>query len=577
MVLLLLQAFMPFLALCALAAPVTTYNTSAPVSLRAVVITYNRAKSLERLLLSLRAAHYDGDRIDLDIWIDKPASGEDHDVDTVLVSNVFEWPHGVKTVHLQPVNAGVVGQWRDTWQPEADTKEMGLILEDDLELSVFYYRWLKAAYEAYQDRDDIYGFDISRLYWGPLEGPKNGTKSADLLETDIIFLFPHFGSWGFSPKASFWHDFQAWYYDKRDNHPDFEPVMEGNSLWGSYLKDKKAGKTSSMFSAWIGYYAKERIMYCLYLNLPGRLTLSTNYQEPGIHFNGLHVGPNMPLVTTWMPELSVFPQSPKVLGWDKREVSHITNVADRIIRFSRQLRESNPNNDVAISFIGDSDIEFAKNWLCSTAHLNVHSHTVLIASSIAFEALRGNSFVVAVAHMQAEMADANVVSIIGALLQTRLGFWVFDVNCVWRQSPFIIDLQATAHIDMVFSGSGLMGGVAYFYATVGMSKLFAEGGALMKESEGTSTDPTAAKYLGLSLATIHRVDSIVLPNNGNTHRFQVSINRTLASTLYKTTSTPADTVSTVLQFDPSLDRADKIALAKSLGLWALDDDLGCKL
>ena len=120
-VLLLLQAFMPFLALCAQAAPVTTYNTSAPVSLRAVVITYNRAKSLERLLLSLRAAHYDGDRIDLDIWIDKPASGEDHDVDTVLVSNVFEWPHGVKTVHLQPVNAGVVGQWRDTWQPEAQT------------------------------------------------------------------------------------------------------------------------------------------------------------------------------------------------------------------------------------------------------------------------------------------------------------------------------------------------------------------------------------------------------------------------------------------------------------------------
>ena len=121
-------------ALLALAAPATSYNTSASVSLRAVVITYNRAKSLERLLLSLKAAHYDGDRIDLDIWIDKPASGAEHDADTVLVSSTFEWPHGVKTVHLQPRNFGLGGQWRDTWQPDADTKEIGLILEDDLEL-----------------------------------------------------------------------------------------------------------------------------------------------------------------------------------------------------------------------------------------------------------------------------------------------------------------------------------------------------------------------------------------------------------------------------------------------------------
>ena len=43
------------------------------IALRIIVLTHNRANSLQRLLRSLRDAQYGKDeRIDLDIWIDKP-------------------------------------------------------------------------------------------------------------------------------------------------------------------------------------------------------------------------------------------------------------------------------------------------------------------------------------------------------------------------------------------------------------------------------------------------------------------------------------------------------------------------
>ena len=135
-----------------------------PVALRIMVLTYNRVASLKRLLDSLCSAEYDGFRVDLDIWIDKSSKVDSvHDADVLLVSAAVDWPFGIKTVHPQPTHAGLIAQWIDTWQPTASTKEMCVFLEDDLEVSPYFFKWLKAAHEAYAHRPDVSGFTLQRV------------------------------------------------------------------------------------------------------------------------------------------------------------------------------------------------------------------------------------------------------------------------------------------------------------------------------------------------------------------------------------------------------------------------------
>ena len=58
-----------------------------------------------------------------------------HHADVVSVAQAAKWPHGTKRVVLHTSNKGLVGQWIDSWKPDAGTTEMAVFLEDDLEVS----------------------------------------------------------------------------------------------------------------------------------------------------------------------------------------------------------------------------------------------------------------------------------------------------------------------------------------------------------------------------------------------------------------------------------------------------------
>lgn len=95
---------------------------SRSIALRIIVLTYNRANSLQRLLRSLRDAQYGKDeRIDLDIWIDKPEGNKPHDKATRNVAeNSGEWKYGRKRVHLRKENKGLAYQWIHSWKDSLD-------------------------------------------------------------------------------------------------------------------------------------------------------------------------------------------------------------------------------------------------------------------------------------------------------------------------------------------------------------------------------------------------------------------------------------------------------------------------
>jgi len=99
-----------------------------------------------------------------------------------------------------------MGQWIDTWRPrDGSDTELGLILEDDLSVSPYAYRWLVAVHRAYRHRSDFVGATLSQSITlssrpkGPLAGPK----------ADTVVMYKALGTWGSAPKPLHWRRFQV--------------------------------------------------------------------------------------------------------------------------------------------------------------------------------------------------------------------------------------------------------------------------------------------------------------------------------------------------------------------------------
>jgi len=73
---------------------------SDQVDFRVIVITFNRADSLSKLLRSLDTLVLDGDRAALEIWIDRHRT-KGVDQRTLEVASAFKWKGGPTRVHVQ--------------------------------------------------------------------------------------------------------------------------------------------------------------------------------------------------------------------------------------------------------------------------------------------------------------------------------------------------------------------------------------------------------------------------------------------------------------------------------------------
>jgi len=181
---------------------------SDKVDLRIIVTAYNRATSLTTLLESLDTLELDGHSAVIEIWIDRHRkTGKVHQ-QTLKAASEFQWSRGLTRVHVHTEHVGIYGQWIDTWRPLDDTdNELALIVEDDLSVSIYAYRWVRAVFRAYSHRADFAGASLTShqmhiLSPRPkrrLQGPQNHT----------VMMYKCFGTWGFVPKALHWRLFQV--------------------------------------------------------------------------------------------------------------------------------------------------------------------------------------------------------------------------------------------------------------------------------------------------------------------------------------------------------------------------------
>ena len=250
----------------------STSNNETKLSL--VVLTHSRTESLLRLLRSLRDASYDGDKVDLHVWIDRSKDGTVNE-DTVNASSEFEWLHGSKNIHVWDKHVGIWGQWIDSWRE----KGAALILEDDLQVSPQYYRWLARASSLYYDRSDVFGYTLQR---GTLRANRTGfgRKPLRIPKSSQTFMYPLLGSWGYSPVPKHWGNFREWFHTHACD-PSFHPYVNDlvPTLWY-----KKQERKKSMWTMWHIRYAHDNHLYTVYANLENERTLAASWREPGLHF-----------------------------------------------------------------------------------------------------------------------------------------------------------------------------------------------------------------------------------------------------------------------------------------------------
>ncbi|XP_052083888.1 uncharacterized protein LOC127721250 [Mytilus californianus] len=279
--------------------------------LRIIVLTYNRSKSLKRLFDSLLLTDYQGERVVLDIWVDRSINGEVHN-ETVQFAKDFQFVHGEKNVYVRGQHAGIINQWLRTWKLSDNPREICVILEDDLTVSPVFYQWLKSVHSTYKDDNKISGFTlqgVGSIYSGP-----SALENVNVSKKHLTYLYSMPGSWGFSPKLNQWKEFITW-WEKMSLDKSFHPLVPNNLATVWYSENRRQGNAQNMWTMWFIYFNWKFHKYVLYPNImPKYKGFSYNWQEPGLnHFGHAGLPSTGPLVVKWLPEFDSLSPLPPIV------------------------------------------------------------------------------------------------------------------------------------------------------------------------------------------------------------------------------------------------------------------------
>ena len=286
----------------------TFYSYGPDVDLRIIVIVFNRAKSLRKCLDSINAANYDNATVSLHVWIDRDSKTGDIHAETLQVAKSFNFTYafGKYHVHLQGRHVGIQGQWTNTWRPLADTKEVAVIVEDDLTLSPYFWTWLKLAVSAYRHRSDISGYGLS----GPGISHEDGRRMI-IPGEEIVYLYRVICTWGYAPHPRSWRAYQDWFY-KVEQDPHFRPLVPGILPTQWYLGERKRGRERALWEMWHIYYShnSQPPQFTVMANTREDGYFAINRHEKGLHDTGNGIAVDKLFAGTWKTKYGVFQKCP---------------------------------------------------------------------------------------------------------------------------------------------------------------------------------------------------------------------------------------------------------------------------
>ena len=265
-----------------------------------VVMTMNRAKSLERLINSLDTAHYPSDSVDLRVTVDRDYSGN-VDAKTINYLDALQWSHGMFEIVVWPKKVGLYGQWIHAWPAELYPEELYkvvILLEDDLEVSPHYASWFLGAHQSYGSIPGVGAITGQRPN---LVAAVNGPKSVAGQVPEGLKAFGYMlaATWSMSPKHAVWREFRQWVIDKRANSPDFVPIVSGIVPNQWYEHFKLSGEEETMWQMWFMRFMDDHTLHTVYPWVDGgHKTLVGNWMEAGLHFGGAPIL-DFPIADEW--------------------------------------------------------------------------------------------------------------------------------------------------------------------------------------------------------------------------------------------------------------------------------------
>eukprot|EP01036_Dinobryon_divergens_P033651 gene33651-43489_t len=274
-------------------ASTTTIVSTKRIVLTIRIITMDRPSSLERLLASLSEAYYDGNVVHIEFFVDKPSPTADQTKNKAVVELVksFKWKHGMVQTNFETKNAGIFKMWvRHFPVNESLTEEQSfMVLEDDVEVSPFFYLWTKRVLLAYipHAEGNLYGFTIQRSH--SIIGVKKGEKWTEsfhdrsVSRSSLFYRYQLLSTWGqvFFPRH--WNAFVDWALVAKNQtgfHPCV-PYLVGNEWYW------KAAK--KIWSIWFNYFVYHSGLTNLYINYNQldknvNYALLINHRENGLHY-----------------------------------------------------------------------------------------------------------------------------------------------------------------------------------------------------------------------------------------------------------------------------------------------------
>lgn len=229
-------------------------HTNIPI----IVVTYNREKSLIRLLASLERAVYDNEDVELIISVDKSNNEKIY-----RIADDFCWSHGKKKVIKHEFNLGLRKHIIKCGNLTSSYDAI-IILEDDLIVSKSFYRYAIQSYDFYKYDENIAGISLYSYRVNEFSELRPFIPLQD--DSDVYFAMVP-SSWGQMWTKSQWISFKSWYDNENLDLEHYRGLVPDEVLnW----KD----------TSWKKYYHVYLADMNKYFVYP-RVALSTNMGDKG--------------------------------------------------------------------------------------------------------------------------------------------------------------------------------------------------------------------------------------------------------------------------------------------------------
>lgn len=296
-------------------------------------ITYNRLKSLKRLLDSLERADYKNNSPTLLISIDKSESNEIEDF-----ANKYVWKYGEKKVYTHTVNLGLRKHVLECGSKIKDYDAL-IMLEDDITVSPFFYDYAIQTIDKYKANKHIAGISLYNFpinYQNRL--PFNPVRS----EYDVYFMNCA-QSWGQIWIKEQWNLFMKWYEQHNDEF-NIPSLPQPLNLWPK--------------SSWLKYHTRYCIEENKYFVYPYE-SLSTNNNDIGTH--------NKEKTTNYFQStLQIFPKSQyKLPDLEKCDIKYDGFFEPKFLSECLNINYT----DLCVDLYGFKDSYFPKKYLLTRKKL----------------------------------------------------------------------------------------------------------------------------------------------------------------------------------------------------------------